>query len=529
MGQELPQLLQPMQAINAPRAGGRFLPGLRMEETGLLEHARAVFTAGSPASVGDAWTIPPVERLKKAGIENHSQLQELFFEGLRASQRLRHSGMIQAANAVKWMAGVVRNDPARLVWHIDRLDGVSASSAWVYVAESRGLRHRFNTARELDMVRMMTRLPSQETFNTYRGTHLEALARKLFFETRGGRARPDTEGLEAARRQRGVGTHSWLIGNPDDMAFYRGPRETEFRVLVDYKCPSEPKDEDEEIQDDYAVQLHNYALLAGAAGRGVAAIALAHLYVADDIAQIWARMLDADPRNIESVYQQARFAYDKGLEEQVKLTVQKVTVNIELQKEILVVCKAADDRIQKGELSPWPARKALEIDTSELEQARAIDRSLSRVLVLNKELQAREALYKGQLREVLGEVDTKTTQTGLSACSAATTRKTNYESAVNALRAMGVATDDLAKVENQPVLVFDKPAIEKAIVDAGMPIDRFIERNLQIGLTRAKSGPSADIISRLKETSRVDVDRLIGDVSAIGEAPTDEIGEALRA
>jgi len=485
------------------------IKSLQLAETGLVRFAEDLFSETPDLPDIDPWNEPVATRLQKAGIKSKDDLLRLFDQALKASQRLRHSDVIKAGNAINWIAGVGLNDPGRLMWHIKRLDGIGASSAGVYVEEARGLRNPWTTARELDMVRLMMRTPTPPDTNTFRGQHLESVARSLFYgmPERNRSFKPDSKTLELVRRSAGIKGHPWLKGNPDDFSIYKGDK----IILHDYKVPSQPKKEGDAVPIGYRVQLQNYALQAAAEGRAVSAILLVHLYVAPDLSEVWSRMLEADPSSHEHVVKMASFALEKRLNDQVRLTIQTVTPSKELQKDIMRICSIADKRVLRGELSPWPSKREAELDENQAGELRGLDLKLSRVLALQHALGKTEIELKEKIKSVIGDVDIKNVSTGLRLCSASKRGTLRSEEAINALVANGYDVTPLRSIRTEEIVEYHNEAIVEALGEQGIPSDLYTDEQIIVGASRAKKGPAAEAIAVRRHEASNDVIRLLSE------------------
>lgn len=451
---------------------------LTVENAGLRALAHDAFNPDHYLNRPGDGKRPLQEMLVRAKITTPELAEAKLQRALEATRRLRHSNVLKSGDAARWISGVFCHEPGRLIWHIARLNGVPASTAYAYVAERQGQRSRFVTARELDMTRMMRLLPGAENAHTFRGTHLEKLAQHLFYESHSEKLEHDPEGLARVRKQRGAPGMPWLIGTPDDLAIYRREPNVGARFLNDYKVPADPDALDEEAPLEYVVQLHCYAMQAGAAEAKVSGILLTRLYVAEDLATLWARMIEDDPQNLDAVLPQARFAMQRNLDS-VQLRVQQIKLDLDLAESIRQACGEADARVLRGEIAPWPAGRGLALSEEGLAEARQIEAQLSTTLALGEAMDQRSAAMKKRLAELYAGTDPKQAS-GLSLISVQRTRPLDASAAVDFLRGMGQVTDSLLTKTSGSEIQNDK--VLKALKAADVDPSRFQGELIKIGL-----------------------------------------------
>ena len=498
---------------------GRSVLTCTPEDLGLDEFVAEALDPASRLNACEPHEISLMQALARAGINNQEHLFAYLGKGFELATQLRHAAVIQADRAAAWMVNVVLIDPARLHWHIRRLDGVAPSSAGAYVSEARGKRSVWTTARELDLTRLMMRLPSPPTWNTFRGTHLEDVNRALLYQLNGKEFARDEDGLSAIRAIKGTRQFPWLIGNPDDLAIrHRG--QSRNRVLIDEKCPSEPKNPSAPISLDYDVQLHLYALLAEVAQRPVTEIALSHLYVDPGVARLWASMIHANPNNMAAVTKQAQFAHSlqNGL---VEHTLQIFDPDPMLREEIIDVCSAADARVQKGHIAPWPVKPPAVLTDEQRNSATRLVELLRRAIPTQDAMEKIVDSLKQELRQILDGAELEGVRQPFPSMLLSESRKLRPAEAVQRLRAMGFPTEHLVRTTTTDV--YDNDLIKAVLNDAGLPLDEVADVSLNIGLTRARKGDAF----RLKQEAIADGERLAS--SLVDQLRAQATGQALRA
>ncbi len=507
----------PYQLRAGERLRGRWLRQVSFDEMGFDQLAGDALDADSDLNGEAEGAFPMMETLRRGGIETREDIRRVLEQAFNRATGLRHAASIRADMAARWLSNTFIQDPLRLDWHVKRLDGVSPSSAGAYVAESRGSRSTWTTARELDMTRLMIRLPSRPTWHTSRGTVLEELNRRILF-ARYRQLTPDHQGLEAVRNVRGTQAMPWLVGNPDDLAFAEtssGQR----RVIIDEKCPAKPKHEDDPFLLDYDVQLHCYAMLCDAAQRPVRDIALSHLYVSEDIARLWAQILTEQPAYIDELFKQARFAQSRGAD-YIEHTLQFMTVSQSLKEEIADVCASADARVQMGRMAPWPQKRTVELSEQLESESMRHQTYLAQAIPVLNVLKDHVDGSKKTLAALLEDVDLKNARQPLPHLSLMQVAKLDVDRAVDSLRAAGV---DTRPFENRvPQVSYDMKQLRAALEEAGIPVHTVENVSINIGLTRKKTGAPA-------ESKRLAAERAEEIVADLGTAIENGLGRPSRA
>jgi len=186
---------------------------------------------------------------------------------LRRIGRLPHAGIIDPAQAQRWVQRTLAVDPDRAPWHVARAGGVGGSEAGALVAWAYETMHARSTAERIAKQKLLILPPDRANDDMARGTFLEdhvrmVYERKLTSEGRNWRRRDDIRAVVEAKPHP---EFPWMRASLD------GVYEIDGRiVLVDFKCPSE-----ETLQgylryrdyNDYRAQLNHYCMVAE--GHGV--------------------------------------------------------------------------------------------------------------------------------------------------------------------------------------------------------------------------------------------------------------------
>lgn len=157
----------------------------------------------------------------------------------------------------RWLNFILKVEPARVEWHIDRLRGFGGSEMGVIAGPMWNEFNPFRSPMDVFQDKMMIKLPDGPSGDTRRGTFMEDTIRDIF------RAKYDavemTDELKLIAKFSDP-KHPWLVGNPDDLV-----RIGDKTYMVDYKCPRpgfKEKYDKHGISFDYFTQLHHYTLIA---------------------------------------------------------------------------------------------------------------------------------------------------------------------------------------------------------------------------------------------------------------------------
>lgn len=188
-----------------------------------------------------------------------------------------------------WVERVLRADPKRLLWHVDRLMGFGGSEVGTLVCENEGMgRAMFTTARKIVMSKLLIAAPEMSNATMTIGSVMEPLVQEAFHrEMAKYECHTDEAAYAAINALQSLDRNfsrvrPWLVGNPDDIVLLNGKR-----FLVDYKCTTEKEKEfgdawsdNFDVFADYEYQLHDYDLILEEAGYPVDGMLLAK-YVVD--------------------------------------------------------------------------------------------------------------------------------------------------------------------------------------------------------------------------------------------------------
>lgn len=475
--------------VDTDALGYRSLRAVPFKESGLEDVAERVFLPGAPYNqIVEGGSKPLMEIVRSAGIADATSLKETFQKAWDQAQALRHGEVIFAEKAAKWITTMFTREPERLFWHLRRLDVVSPSSAWAYVAEARGERAQFTTARELDQQRLMMIAPDESNEHTYRGTHLEAVNRALFYRVYGASFEPFPEALKATSEVRGTERFPWLGGNPDDIALFKGGT-TPPPLLIDYKSPANWAGPDVEPPMEYVVQLHLYAMCMSVAGYKPGGMMLAPLHVNPVIARIWSRMAHQAPDRIPEIVDHAIFAI-KMKSEDVHFDRRRVPMNKVLADEILAACSVADQRVLRGEVAPWPARKpVVTLSPEEQQRALRLHDAFVRANVGIKTLKDVADKSSAQLKGLYRDIDTTSQRPDLPLVMLSNSASLDAERAIKALEDRGVDVSPF-RLPAVPAPVqpkYNMKAVEEKLKELDVDLSAIQVVQQRIELSRAKS------------------------------------------
>lgn len=161
-------------------------------------------------------------------------------------EKLPQRSLIPNARIDKWLEAMARREPERLVWHALRQSGFSGSEVGTLVANRRGFRAHFGSARKLVMQKLFMMTPDFPNEHMERGIETEDLHRIKFMKL--WNAERDLQAYDKLTHSRG--RYDFLRYSPDDVVTIQG-----HRVLVDYKSPSDVSEET--VYDfDYQCQIN---------------------------------------------------------------------------------------------------------------------------------------------------------------------------------------------------------------------------------------------------------------------------------
>ncbi len=474
-------------------------------------------------------------------------------EALAAIAKLRHAAVLNPDDVDRWLDAMHEREPQRILWHIRRNDGVSASSVQTHIDEMEGLYPRFETARELDMQRLFRLTPQVPNHHMIRGTLLENVNRQVFHTMYNLR----TAEAELARiaGQRGIRQAPSLVGNPDDLVAARsGPSAL---ILPDYKVPAKRKELDVDVFPHYVAQLHQYALLANAAGVKVQKMVLSNLYLEANFAKDLVDAIAAAPEgsqeraDIETeaadriVWTLRRFADPKS----VDFTPIEIPLDIGIATKIVKAANLADDRVQRGVPAPWPKREPLPVKPETVQNLQSYAETYLRLNQLSVQSSALAGKVleeiRGHLKVDLGDRPVEKKKTPFPGLSVFTQSQLDAEAAVEMLRAAGEPVDDLlerkfdpkrahqvalalgaepADLLGPPTVRSDaKDTIRKRLDAIGVPAGRFENFPLVIKQSGAKTGPGAERIAIARHAAYQTLEEVLTAAGVQPDASVEEI------
>lgn len=449
----------------------------------------------------------------------------MSIEAIRASaleqiSGLRHAAHLDDQDVARWVDVMALREPARIGWHIRRNDGVSSSSLYTYIAQMRGEYTPFQTARELDLLRMFKMTPSAPTADTQRGSLLESLPRQLFHRRYRVSTREDL--LESMSRQLGHPRAPALRGNADDLV---SSHSFEGLLLPDYKIPRKEPEEEAALRPAYVTQLHAYTLLGLAAGIKVRQMALVNLTLAPELAEdltgraaelhgvIDRALLSDDMEGLavaEANYHAfmtrvADFLYDFMLRDgkSVALVVQHVPWDKTLASELIMAVNEADRRALNGEILPYPKRELMELPEDRRAALQVVGRDFLRLQKLGELVEQLTGETKAEIKRLLEGVETKGKTSPIPGVSAIKASFLNADKAIEYLARLGVDTSAVTDTR------YDFPKMVAALKQAGHDPRDFISS------TPAKKG-ATEAIRGLLSRHQVPAEIFTGEQLRIG-------------
>jgi len=153
------------------------------------------------------------------------------------------------------------NIQPRPEWHVMRARGIGSSDVGGIVTDLRGGSTWFGGMRSVVMSKLLLDAPTPSTSDTRRGIFMEEMIRSMFFQklrAQGADVKQRTD-LAKAMCSPFPGGPEWLIGNPDDVVEINGTL-----FVVDYKAPRtstlDKYQSAESVNFDYEAQLHHLGL-----------------------------------------------------------------------------------------------------------------------------------------------------------------------------------------------------------------------------------------------------------------------------
>lgn len=494
------------------------IPLSRLAPEGLdLRDASALildFAASNDAALNDPRAR---NRLASAGADNIAGLTSLIARGIDRAKTLRQADVIRAADALSWVTNLALQEPDRLLWHIGRLNGIGPSGAWAYVAESRGEKSFFTSARRLDESRLMRLLPDRPNEHTSRGTFMEPVIAAVMRGVYG--LRRDDLALDQIQRAPPPPAHPWLYGSLDDVCIDRDAK----RLLIDYKCPAQ-EGSDTVIEPVYSTQLSLYWLRGQVAGVPFDAAYLARLTAAPDLITFWGEYLQDHPERSEVVAEQILNALTRD-----SATVTLKTPRFDasdataILREAIPVLDEADRRVLRGEIAPYARLPPAELSRAAIQEINSVGLQLAQTMAIEAAAKKQGGELKAKLAAIVGPAQLSGKEQPCKLLLLGTPR-TFDEAAQNAalleLEKRLIPTDAL--VETTTTVKPIGPEIQKVLAEHCIPIEEFTSQGFKAGFTRSKKGPYAERVTALLASSNTLISEILRKHSPRDDAEVDD-------
>jgi hypothetical protein len=187
---------------------------------------------------------------------NHYGTEFLMAQTLRdqvkaAVDSLPQRSVIPDAVAERWIDGILKLDPDRALWHVDRARGFGGSEVGELLLEKNGEKPYLKSATDIINDKLLITLPDKENIYMARGTVLEIVADNLFHRLTGSHSIKNDPNVQALFNR--PGAKPFVVGNPDDVA----RRQDQSLIIPDYKVRSN-LDWDSKLPFVYVCQVHWY-------------------------------------------------------------------------------------------------------------------------------------------------------------------------------------------------------------------------------------------------------------------------------
>jgi len=187
---------------------------------------------------------------------NHYGTEFLMQQTLRdqvkeAVDNLPQRGIIPDAVAERWIDGILKLDPERALWHVNRARGFGGSEIGELLLERNGEKEYLKSATNIINDKLLITLPDRENIYMARGTVLEIVADSVYHRLMGSRSIKNDPSVRDAFNK--PGSKPFVVGNPDDVTRSR----EESLVIPDFKVRSN-LDWDSDLPFTYVCQLHWY-------------------------------------------------------------------------------------------------------------------------------------------------------------------------------------------------------------------------------------------------------------------------------
>lgn len=345
---------------------------------------------------------------------------------------LPQKAVISPEAATRWIDGVMRWEKDRAEWHVKRLMGIGGSEIGAVVRGVNQLSHSgFSTLPQVIQQKLMLRLPLRQDANMLRGVVLEDLAR-LSFMYRYGAAR-DTAAVAAMEGSSPRKGYEWLVGNPDDACLLNGRR-----FLVDYKVPSSFS---EEVDFDYAAQLHHYALRGRLGGVRFDGFLLVKLDIAPELAR---SLVTRFP--LMSEQEQNQLAKTIALADVPGMRVVALGVEHSKQMDIDILDAgrfAWEEYVMKGVVPELARKPVLQMDQSALIDLANLQQQYAMAKAGMSHLSELACIAEGKMQQMLAGVDMTAHELPVNLVKIGP-KNHDKDLLVKEAKAMGATPDDLA-------------------------------------------------------------------------------------
>ncbi|XLY90586.1 YqaJ viral recombinase family protein (plasmid) [Ectopseudomonas mendocina] len=348
---------------------------------------------------------------------------------------LEQAPVVQQEHAERWLGGVMKYHREQAEWHAKRLKGIGGSEMGAVMRGLYGVKESgFGTLQRVVQQKLMMRLPEFQTVHMKRGTVLEPLARLAFmYRYRGIQDQAAMDATATAPKRPG---YEWLVGNPDDIIQLNGKRYT-----TDYKVPNSFSDE---IEYDYRVQLHHYALLSRMAGVKIDGLILAKLDLSAELAQ---SLVDRVPSMSGAQLHDVAKTIARMDMPGMRVVGLGVDMERSMQVDILDAGATAwNDYVIQGVVPPKPAEQLIELDDQRMLQVGALQQQYAMAKAGINYLSQQVTDIESSLNDTLKGVDTAGKSLPLSLVKIAPPR-VKSEVLVQEARALGALPADLSSGE----------------------------------------------------------------------------------
>lgn len=168
-----------------------------------------------------------------------------------AVDELPQRNVIPDAVAERWIDGILKLDPQRALWHVERASGIGGSEVGELLLEKNREKHYLKNAESIIRDKLLLNLPEKGNIFMSRGSVLEIVAQSLYHRLRGSTSIANQPDVAAAFNK--PGAKPFVRGNPDDVT----RNADQSLVIPDYKVRSN-LEWDSPLPFIYVAQVHWY-------------------------------------------------------------------------------------------------------------------------------------------------------------------------------------------------------------------------------------------------------------------------------